>query len=120
MYFYGFTMPTKKNLCLTQSQRKNKIIHLEQNAPIKRARLLVMKRLASEYLSSDFNGKFQYDIFYKQSSKVYPWLKKELLQWHIRRQQDLEKRKITLEKSAEPSIEEGKATKTCKVCFKIL
>ena len=76
MYFYGFTMPTKKNLCLTQSQRKNKIIHLEQNAPIKRARLLVMKRLASEYLSSDFNGKFRYDIFYKQSSKVYPWLKK--------------------------------------------
>ena len=120
VYFYGFTMPTKQNLCLTRSQRKNKIIHLEQNAPIKRARLPVMKRLASEYLSSDFNGKFQYDIFYKQSSKVYPWLKKELLRWHIRRQRDLEKRKITLEKSAEPSIEEGKATKTCKVCFKIL
>ena len=117
VYFHCFTMPTKKNLCLTRSQRKNKIIHLEQNAPIKRARLLVMKRLASEYLSSDFNGKFQYDIFYKQSSNVYPWLKKELLRWHIRRQRDLEKKKITLEKSSESSIEEGKATNTSKVCF---
>ena len=105
---------------VSPSQRKNKIIHLEQNAVIERARLLVMKRLASEYLGYDFNEKIQYDIFYNQSSNVYPWLKKELLQWHIRGQQDLERKKITLDKSVESSIEEGKATKTCKVCFKIL
>ena len=55
VYFYGFPMPMKKNLCLTWSQRKNKIIHFEQNTPIKRARLQVMKRLASEYLTSDFD-----------------------------------------------------------------
>ena len=98
MYFYGFTMPTKKNLCLTRSQRKNKIIHLAQNAAIKRARLLVMKRVASKYLSFDFNGKFQYEIFYKQSSNVYPWLKKELLRWHLKRQRDLEKKENYIEK----------------------
>ena len=31
----------------------------------------------------------------------------------------LKKKKITLKKSAESSIEEGKLKKTCKVCFKI-
>ena len=46
-----FMMPTKKNLCLAQSQRN-----------------------------------------------IYPWLKKELLQWHIRRQRNVSKKKPTSEK----------------------
>ena len=112
-------MPTKKNVCLTRSQRKQKILDQEQNAPIKRARLLVMKRLASEYLSSDLNGKFQYDTFYKQSKKVYPWLKKELLRWHIRTQQDKKKGKATLEICEGSSMEKRKDTKACKVCLQI-
>ena len=55
---YGFTMPKKKNLYLTRSQRKQKLIELEHNAHIKKACLLVMKGLASEYLKSNDNGKF--------------------------------------------------------------
>ena len=78
-----------------------------------------MKRLASEYLSFNINGKLHYDTFYKQTKNVYPWLEKELLQWHIRRQQDINKKKITLEKAAASSTGEGKAVKTCKVCLHI-
>ena len=56
----------KKNLCLTCSQRKQKLLELEHNAPIKQAQLLVMKGLVLEYLSSNMNAKFHYNMFYKQ------------------------------------------------------
>ena len=97
---------------LTRSQQKQRFLDLQQYAAIKQARLLVMKRLATEFLSSDMNGKFHYDAFYKQSKNVYPWLKKGLLQWHIRRQWEINKKQITLEKSISSFTEEGKATKT--------
>ena len=89
VFFSVLTMPTNKNVCLTRSQTKQKILELEQNTAIKRARLLVMKRLVSGNLSSDVNGTFHYDTFYKQNKNIYPWLKKELLQWHLRRQRDI-------------------------------
>ena len=104
---------------LTRSQQKQRFLELQQKTAIKRARLLVMKRLATEYLSSNVNGKFNYDTFCKQTNNVYPWLKKEVLRWHIRRQQEINNNKITLEKSTSPSTEEGKATKTYKVCLHI-
>ena len=81
-----FTMPTKKKLYLSRSQRKQKLIELEHNAPIKTTHLSVMKVLASEYLKSNNNGKLCFDKFYKEKRNIYPWLKKELLQWHSRNQ----------------------------------
>ena len=94
---------------------------LETNAAIKRARLLVMKRLAKEFLSSDMNGKFHYEVLYKQNKNVYPWLKKELLRWHIRRQREISKKEVTMEKSISSLPEEEEATpEACKVCSLIL
>ena len=113
-------MPTKKKVHLTRSQQKQRLLDLETNASIKRARLVVMKRLAKEFLSTDMNGKFHYDVFYKENKNVYPWLKKELLRWHIRRQREINKKKITMEKSISSLTEEGESTKACKVCLHIL
>ena len=78
-------MPTKKILHLTRSGKKRKMIELESNAPIKKARLLFMKKLGSEYLNSQHNGKFWFNTFYEEQKIIYPWLKKEPLRWHIRR-----------------------------------
>ena len=61
----------KKNLCLTRNQRKEKLLELENNAPLKWAPLLVMKGLVLEYLSSNLNEKFCYNTFYKQKRKVF-------------------------------------------------
>ena len=108
-------MPTKKNLRLTRSQRKEKIQELENNAPIKRARLLVMKRLASEFLSHDVNERFRYNAFFTQKKDVYPWLKKEVLRWHIRREQDKNKKEIVSNNTAISSNGESTETNTCKV-----
>ena len=106
---------------LTRSQQKQRLLDLKKNAAIKRARLLVMKRLAKEFLSSDMNGKFHYDAFYTQSKNVYPWLKKELLRWHIRRQREISKKEVTMEKSISSLPEEEEATpEACKVCSLIL
>ena len=91
-------MPTKKKFYLSRSQRKQKLIELEHNAPIKTAHLLVMKGLALEYLKSNNNGKFSFDKFYKEKRNIYPWLKKELLQWHIRRLGNIYKNKPTSER----------------------
>ena len=82
VYFYGLTMPMKKNLCLTRSQRKNKSIHLEQNAPIKRARLLVMKKKS----------------YYGGILEDNETLKKEKLHWKI--QQNLPQKREMQQKHA--------------------
>ena len=106
---------------LTRSQQKQRLLDLKKNAAIKQARLLVMKRLAKEFLSTDMNGKFHYDAFYKQNKNVYPWLKKELLRWHIRRQREISKKEVTMEKSISSLPEEEEATpEACKVCSLIL
>ena len=106
---------------LTRSQQKQRLLDLETNAAIKRARLVVMKRLAKEFLSTDMNGKFHYDVFYKQNKNVYPWLKKELLRWHIRRQREISKKKITIGKSISSlPVEEEATPEACKVCSLIL
>ena len=41
---------------------------------------------------------FDFENFYKEKRNIYPWLKKELLQWHIRRQRSISKKKLTSEK----------------------
>ena len=112
-------MPTKKNLRLTRSQRKEKIQELENNAPIKRARLSVMKGLASEFLTHDVNDRFRYNAFFIQKKDVYPWLKKEVLRWHIRREQDKNKKEIVSTNTAISSNGESTETNTCKVCLPI-
>ena len=106
----------RKMVHLTRSQQKQRLLDLETNAAIKRARLVVMKRLAKEFLSTDMNGKFHYDVFYKENKNVYPWLKKELLRWHNRRQREISKKKITIGKSISSLPEEEEATpEACKV-----
>ena len=112
-------MPTEKNLHLTQSQRKEKIQELENNAPIKCARLLVMKGLASEFLSHDVNERFRYNTFLTQKKDVYPWLKKEVLRWHIRREQDKNKKEIVSTNTAISSNGESTETNTYKVSLPI-
>ena len=60
----------EKKLCLTRSQRKEKLQELENNAPIKRASLLVMKGLVSEFLSYDVNERFCYDSFFTKKKMI--------------------------------------------------
>ena len=56
---------------MTQRQRKQKLIELEHNAPIKIAKLLVMKGLGLEYLNSNGNGKFCFDMFFTKKKEIF-------------------------------------------------
>ena len=93
---------------------------LKNNAPIKRARLLVMKGLASEFLSYDVNERFCYNTFFTQKKDVYPWLKKELLRWHIRREQDKNIKEIVPTNTAISSNEESTEINIYKVTLPLV
>ena len=80
-------MPSQKRICLTRRGSKRKLQELQHNAPIKKARLSLMKKLGAEYLKLDHNirnNKFCFNKVYDDKTCIYPWLKKESLRWHIR------------------------------------
>ena len=80
-------MPSQKRICLTRRASKRKLQELQHNAPIKKARLSLMKKLGTEYLKVDHNirnNKFRFNKYYDEKKLIYPWLKKESLRWHIR------------------------------------
>jgi len=70
----------------TRSSLKRKKEQLISNAPIKKARIEMMKQLATKFKKSKLNkDKVTYfNEFYKVQKDIYPWLKKESLRWHIR------------------------------------
>ena len=78
-------MPTRE-LFITRSSLKRKKQELISNAPIKKARIQVMKELATKFKESNLNKDKvnNYTKFYKLQKDIYPWLKKESLRWHIR------------------------------------
>ena len=71
----------------TRSSLKRKKEELITNAPIKKARIQVMKALANKYKDSCKINKDKinnFTEFYKVNKDIYPWLRKESLRWHIR------------------------------------
>ena len=65
-------------------------------------------------------NKFTFDSESKKRKKdVYPWLKKEVLQWHIRREQDKNKNKIVSTNTAISCNGDSTETNTSKVCLPI-
>ena len=114
------TIPTKKNLHLTWSQRKEKLQELENNAPIKRAHLVVLKELASEFLSSDVNGKLCYDTFFTKKKDVTHGSRRKFYNGILEEDKTKIKRKLYISTKAAMSSK-GKSTdmKRCKVCIYI-
>ena len=55
----------------------------KDNAPAKKARVVMMKQLAKEY-NKDNNITYYFNCFYEKNKIIYPWLKKDALRWHIR------------------------------------
>ena len=59
----------------------------KDNAPAKKARVVMMKQLAKEYnkdKNKDNNITYYFNCFYEKNKLIYPWLKKDTLRWHIR------------------------------------
>ena len=78
-------MPTEQIVSITRSSLKRKKEELISNAPIKKARIQVMKQLATKFKESRINkDKVNFFTeFYNVQKNIYPWLKKESLRWHI-------------------------------------
>ena len=78
-------MPSRK-LLITRSSLERKKQELISNAPIKKARIQVMKELISKFKESNLNKDKvnNFSKFYQLQKFIYPWLKKESLRWHIR------------------------------------
>ena len=55
----------------------------------------------------------------KTKNSTFPWLKKEVLRWHIRREPDKNKKEIVSTNTATYSNGESTETNTCKVCLPI-
>ena len=53
------------------------------NAPIKKARIQVMKELATKFKESNLNKDNKFTKFNQLQKDIYPWLKKESLRLHI-------------------------------------
>ena len=83
-------MPSPISLVLTRNQRKRKVLELQTNAPVKKARVSKMKELAEMYKSgkgydkNDNNNSNYFNNFFMKQKVVYPWLTKESLRWHVR------------------------------------
>ena len=80
-------MTRDQTACQTRSSLKRKKEQLISNAPIKKARIQVMKALANKYKDSCKINKDKinsFTEFYKVNKDIYPWLRKESLRWHIR------------------------------------
>ena len=70
----------------------------------------------------EFQSKWKILLQYVLQTKekgVYPWLKKEVLQWHIRRLQDINEKKIISTKQVIYSKGKSIDMETCKVCLHI-
>ena len=75
-------MPSRE-LSITRSSLKRKKQELISNAPIKKARIQVMKELATKFKESNLNKDNKFTKFNQLQKDIYPWLKKEPLRLHI-------------------------------------
>ena len=75
-------MPSRK-LLITRSSLERKKQELISNAPIKKARIQVMKELATKFKESNLNKDNKFTKFNQLQKDIYPWLKKESLRLHI-------------------------------------
>ena len=70
----------------TRLQTKRKRLETIKNAPAKRARVELMKKLAIDFNDANKSKKKNYFTEYYDTKKLlFPWLQKETLRWHIRK-----------------------------------
>lgn len=104
--FYGFYLSVLSFFChrsiekmvsrqvlVTRSASKRRLIENAKNAPMKKIRLAKMKQMANAYIKNKklIVNKVNFKLFYDQNKIIYPWLSKESLRWHIRNQEKLNK-----------------------------
>ena len=78
-------MPTR----VTRLGRKRHNEELGRDAPQKKARVKLMKELATKYVNKSnkliVKDTRYFNNYYNEKKMVFPWLAKESLRWHVGR-----------------------------------